>query len=89
MEILNLYTSQKISPREKQVLHLIAHERNTKEIAHELFVSYEPSHSPRKNLLRKINVKKPACRQASTAGLIRVAFEKGIFQSMQFQTAQY
>lgn len=82
MKTLNLDKSTKISRREKQVLHLIAHERNTKEIAHELFVSYETAHSHRKNLLKKLNVK-------NTAGLIRVAFETGLFQSMQLQTAQY
>jgi len=60
-----------ISPREGQVLYLIAHERNTREIASELFVSYETANSHRKNLLKKLNVR-------NTAGLIRVAFEKGI-----------
>lgn len=74
MENLNLHSNTKISERERQVLHLIAHERNTKEIAHELFVSYETAHSHRKNLLKKLKVK-------NTAGLIRVAFERGIFQS--------
>ena len=53
MKTLNLQTPKKITNRERQVLHLIAHERNTKEIAHELFVSYETAHSHRKNLLKK------------------------------------
>lgn len=64
------FKPKKISPREGEVLYLIAHERNTREIASELFVSYETAQSHRKNLLKKFNVK-------NTAGLIRVAFEKG------------
>ncbi len=73
MENLNLDTTTPISAREKQVLHLIAHERKTKEIAHELFVSYETAHSHRKNLMKKLNAR-------NTAGLIRIAFETGIFK---------
>lgn len=76
MQNLTLYSSSLITKREKQVLQLIAHECNTKEIAHELFVSYETAHSHRKNLLKKLKVK-------NTAGLIRVAFEKGFFSSTQ------
>lgn len=63
-----------ISKRENEVLHMIAHEQSTKEIAQKLFVSYETVHSHRKNLLRKLNVK-------NTAGLVRVAFERGYLRT--------
>jgi len=60
-----------ITPREKEVLHLIAHEYSTKQIAFKLSVAYETAHSHRKNLLRKLEVK-------NAAGLVRVAFEEGL-----------
>jgi len=62
-----------ISKREYQVLRLIAYEYNTREIAKELFVSYETAHSHRKSLLKKLNVK-------NTAGMVRVAYELGLLQ---------
>ena len=64
---------QNITSRERQVLHLIAHERNTNQIAEELFVSYETAITHRKSLLKKLKVK-------NTAGMIRVAFESGLMR---------
>jgi len=64
----------KISKRENEVLHMIAYEQSTKEIAQNLFVSYETVHSHRKNLLKKLKVK-------NTAGLVRVAFERGYLRT--------
>ena len=58
-----------ITPREFQVLRLIAFEHSTKEVASKLFVSYETANSHRQNLMRKLSVK-------NTAGLVRVAFER-------------
>lgn len=60
-----------ISMRETEVLHLIAYENTTNEIAAKLFMSHHTAMSHRKNLLQKLNVK-------NTAGLIRRAFELGI-----------
>lgn len=60
-----------ISRREREVLGLIADELTTKEIASQLFISYETANTHRKNLLEKMNVR-------NTAGLIRRAFEIGI-----------
>ena len=62
-----------ISPREQEVLHLIAFENSTKEIAKELFISEHTVITHRKNLLMKMDVK-------NTAGLIRRAFETGLFK---------
>jgi len=62
-----------ISPREKEVLGLIAEEYTTKEIASQLYISYETANTHRKNLLSKMDVK-------NTAGLIRKAFEVGIMK---------
>ena len=63
-----------ITEREKQVLKLIAYEYSTREIASELFVSYDTALSHRKNLLRKMAVK-------NVAGLVRVAFEQGFLRA--------
>jgi len=62
-----------ISRRETEVLHLIADELTTKEIASKLYISYETANTHRKNLLEKMEVR-------NTAGLIRRAFEVGIMQ---------
>lgn len=62
-----------ITNREKEVLHLIAHEHSSKEIAEKLYVSYETIHSHRKNIMSKLGVR-------NTAGLIRVAFEQGLMR---------
>lgn len=64
---------KRISPtkREREILHLIAHEHTTKEIAKQLYISYETVQTHRKNLLMKLEVK-------NTAGLVRRAFERRI-----------
>ena len=59
-----------ISPREEQILKLIAWELNSKEIAQALFISESTVLSHRKNLLSKMDVK-------NTAGLVRRGFEYG------------
>lgn len=59
-----------ISPRERTVLQLVAHEKTTKEIAAELYISSHTALSHRKNLMEKLEVK-------NTAGLVRRAFELG------------
>ncbi len=60
-----------LTPREREILHFIAHEYSTREISQKLFISYETALTHRKNLLRKLKVK-------NVAGLVRVAFEQGI-----------
>lgn len=62
-----------ITIREQEVLHLIAWEHSTKEIAQQLYVSYETAHSHRKNLMRKLDV-------SNTAGLVRRGFELGLLK---------
>ena len=52
-----------ITPREKQVLTLIAQELTAKEIASELFISMETVKTHRSNLLSKMDAR-------NTAGLI-------------------
>ncbi len=65
--------SSKISAREREILSLIAYERNSKEIAQELYISEHTVLSHRKNLMLKMDVK-------NTAGLVRKAFEVGLLQ---------
>ena len=62
-----------ITNREKQVLHLIAYEYSSKEIAQQLYVSTETINSHRKNMMDKLGVR-------NTAGLIRRGFELGCLQ---------
>lgn len=68
-----LTTKSVISPREQEVLHMIAWEYSTKQIAQKLYLSYETIHSHRKNLKRKLNA-------SNTAGLVRIGFELGILE---------
>ncbi|MEL6122996.1 MAG: helix-turn-helix transcriptional regulator, partial [Bacteroidota bacterium] len=60
-----------ITPREQEVLHLIAYEHSTKEIASKLYVSYETASTHRKNLMSKLGAK-------NAAGIVRLAFERGL-----------
>ena len=62
-----------ITSREQEVLHLIAHEHSSKEIASKLYVSHETVNSHRRNMMDKLGVR-------NTAGLIRVAFERGLMR---------
>jgi len=55
--------------RETEILHLIADEYTTKEIAKELFISIETVLTHRKNLLSKMNAR-------NSVGLVRRAFEQ-------------
>lgn len=63
-----------ITPREQKVLHLIAYEYSSKEIASKLFISYETVNTHRKNIMMKLDVK-------NTAGMVRVAYQKNILHS--------
>ena len=63
--------TQKISNREKEVLHLVAFEKTTKEIAAQLYISNHTAISHRKNLMEKLDVR-------NTAGLVRRGFELGL-----------
>ncbi len=60
-----------LSPRERQVLHLIAYENTNVEIAEMLYISDQTVKSHRKNLLQKLSVK-------NSAGLVRKGFELGL-----------
>lgn len=68
--------TKSISKREAQVLHLIAHENSTKEIAQMLYISAHTVISHRKNLMIKLQA-------TNTAGLIRRSFESGILSLQQ------
>ncbi|AXT60380.1 DNA-binding response regulator [Aquimarina sp. AD10] len=61
----------KLTRREKEVLQLIAKEHTTEEIANTLFVTVKTIEAHRSNLIQKLGVR-------NTAGLVRVAFEKGL-----------
>lgn len=59
-----------LSPREQEVLYMVAHEMTADEIAKELFISNHTVISHRQNLLFKLQAR-------NTAGLVRRAFELG------------
>lgn len=63
----------KISEREKQILHLIANELTTDEIAKQLYLSSHTVITHRKNLHWKMNAR-------NVAGLVRRGFERGILE---------
>ena len=63
-----------IAEREKQILHLIAYEYTTTEIAQQLHISDDTVKSHRKSLFSKVGAK-------NTAGLIRRAFETQLLKS--------
>ena len=65
------YNTLKISPREKEVLYLTAHEYTITMIASELSISHHTVISHRKNLLTKLDVK-------NVAGMVRRGFELGL-----------
>ncbi len=65
------YTTNCITNREHEVLHLIAYEATSLEIAQQLFISHHTVISHRKNLMEKLCVR-------NTAGLVRRGFELGI-----------
>lgn len=67
-----------ITNREKQILHLIADEYSSKEIAQQLSLSAETINSHRKNMMVKMGVR-------NTAGLVRRGFELGCLQLSVFQ----
>ena len=57
-----------LTPREQQILNLIAFEQTTSEIAKQLFLSPETIKCHRRNLLQKL-------RARNAAGLVRRAME--------------
>lgn len=63
--------STNISPREKEIIKLIADQYTTNEIAEKLFLSTHTVESHRKNILLKLGLK-------NTAGLVKYAIQKGL-----------
>lgn len=63
-----------LTRRERQVLHLIAEGNTTKEIAHQLNISFKTAESHRSRLMRKLDLH-------DIAGLVRYAIQKGIIRT--------
>lgn len=63
--------SDPLTPRERQVLHLIAEGKTTKEIAHLLGVSVKTAESHRTRVMAKLGIH-------NTAGLVRYAIHRGL-----------
>ena len=62
-----------LSPREREVLQLIAEGRTTKEIAATLFISYKTAESHRQRIMGKLDIHE-------TASLVRYAIRSGLVQ---------
>lgn len=62
-----------LTPRERQVLQLIAEGKTTKEIARILAVSFKTAESYRSRLMEKLQIHQ-------TAGLVRYAIRRGLIQ---------
>ncbi len=62
-----------LTPRERQVLQLIAEGNTTREIARILGVSVKTAESHRTRMMRKLNIR-------DTAGLVRYAIRRGLIQ---------
>jgi DNA-binding CsgD family transcriptional regulator len=62
-----------LTPRERQVLQLIAEGKTTKETAAVLEVSVKTAETHRTNLMEKLDIH-------STAGLVRYAIRRGLLQ---------
>ncbi len=66
-------TIEHLTPRELEILKLVAEEFNTKEIAEKLFVSVPTVETHRGNLMRKLNVK-------SAIGMTKFALRHGLVE---------
>jgi len=65
--------TKKLTPRELEILKLIAEEKTNQEIADSLFISIRTVDTHRRNLLEKLQVK-------NTVGLVRYAIQNGIVE---------
>jgi DNA-binding NarL/FixJ family response regulator len=65
-----------LTPREIEVLQLIAQEYSNQEIAESLFISIRTVDTHRRNLLEKLGVR-------NTAGLVKYAIQKGLIKEAQ------
>ena len=66
-----MINSLKITPREEEVLRLLANDYTSRELAAHLHISMETVKSHRRNLSQKFGVK-------TTGGLIKKGFEYGV-----------
>ena len=66
-------TIENLTPREMEILKLVAEELNTKEIAEKLFVSVPTVETHRANLMRKLGVK-------SAIGMTKFALKHGLVE---------
>ncbi len=54
---MNEVNKEKITIREKEVLHYLSQGMTMQEVARELYISHHTVHSHKKNLLRKLDAK--------------------------------
>lgn len=69
-----LATQENLTPRELQVLQLIAEGKTTKEVASLLGVSFKTAESHRTRIMEKLDIHE-------TAGLVRYAIRKGVIEA--------
>lgn len=66
-------STDRLSPRERQVLQLIAESKTTKEVAGALNISIKTAETHRTRIMEKLNIHQ-------TAGLVRYAVRRGLVQ---------
>ncbi|HUZ48071.1 MAG TPA: response regulator transcription factor [Terriglobia bacterium] len=69
-----LAPQENLTPRELQVLQLVAEGKTTKEVANLLGVSFKTAESHRTRIMEKLDIHE-------TAGLVRYAIRKGVIQA--------
>jgi DNA-binding NarL/FixJ family response regulator len=62
-----------LTPRERQILQLIAEGNTTKQVGRLLEISFKTAESHRNNIMKKLNIH-------DIAGLVRYAIQKGLLQ---------
>jgi two-component system response regulator NreC len=65
------FTDDPVTPREREVLQLIAEGKTTKEVATLLGISFNTAESHRNRIMKKLNIHE-------TAGLVRYAIRRGL-----------
>jgi len=70
---IEIMYQESLSTREMEILHLIADELTTEEIAEKLYISAHTAKTHRRNILLKLDVR-------NVAGMIRKAYESNLIQ---------
>ena len=71
-----------VTPREIEIVKMIAEGFNSKEISFQLFISEHTVHTHRRNMLKKLGVR-------NVAHLVHYSWQKGFFTDSQTASSKY